>query len=362
MKHTSYGIKENIAKQSKEPRWSDFEDERTNIKKKASTCQVEQVANGRDDSEDIFDTEMSSESRDEDGGFFEYESLSSFNLLKTETPNDIVITAQAVTISSKHVIIDKHIDNLPLDCSSGHAIVGIVREIGCGVKSIELGDRVATIVETLSNNPRYARVSADMAVKVPCGIDSAEAAAVAYTYLRAFQSINHGAPFNIRYNSNTLSRKSILIVDGTGVIGQATIQLALIAGAEKVYAIGDEDYHQSLLLSGAIPLEPSDWLSTVENKVDLVVDSVQSLYYEKFAARKALKPGGKLVCVGNPVVRTSLKSKQLMCKPFLDDILAQIDLMFLQQQEATFYDLFSDVFHYPEIMKVNICYTLFISM
>ena len=62
--------------------------------------------------------------------------------------------------------------------SSGHAIVGVVRDIGSSVRryGIDIGDRVASIVKSTSKNPRYATLTVKRLVKVPCGLDSCVAA------------------------------------------------------------------------------------------------------------------------------------------------------------------------------------------
>ena len=308
------------------------------------------------DDVDYFRNELSSDSRmveDDDDGFFEYESLSFFNLPRTESPIDIVIAVQASTISSRIAGDDVPIDNLTLDLTSGHAVVGIVREKGSAVNNIRVGDRVATIVNSLTRNPRYAKVSSNIVVKVPCGVDSAEAASCAYTFLRGFQSLNHGVPSHIRYSSRPLQGQSILIIDGTGMTGQATIQLAINAGAEKVYAIGEPLHHEALESSGAIPLNPINWVQIVENKIDLVIDSVEADHYKQSMAGKALKPDGKIVCVGKPITIEGLKTSSISCQAFIEDLFAQLNLVFVEQKKATFYDLFSSLFHYPEMMKVN---------
>jgi NADPH:quinone reductase-like Zn-dependent oxidoreductase len=319
------------------------------------------VQMGGDDVE-YFKRELSSDSRDEDEGFFEYESLAFFNLPRAEGPIDIVITVQAATISSRSVPNSAHvsIDNEALDLTSGHAIVGIVKEIGPEVKELAVGDRVATIIKSLTPNPRYAKVSSTIAVKVPCGVDSAEAAVCAYTFLRSFQSINHGVPFSNRYSNKSLKGQSILIIDGVGITGVATMQLALNAGAKDVYAIGLPLHHKFIKSYGATPLDPDNWIETVENKMDLVIDSVQANHYKQFMAGRALKPNGKIVVVGKPITIEGLKTSSISCQAFIEDVFAQLNLLFVEQKKATFYDLFSSLYYYPELMKVSKCQQSFI--
>lgn len=314
----------------------------------------DQYQAGRDDV-DYFQRGFSSESRDEEeeNGFFEYESLTFYNLPRVESPVDIVIAVQTSTISSRKVRKDLRLDNLSLDLTSGHAIVGVVRDLGSEVRHLEEGDRVVTIVESLTDNPRFAKIPADLAVKVPYGVDSADAASCAYNYLIGFQSINHGVTFRERYSNQSLVGQSILIIDGTGINGIATIQLAINAGAEEVYAIGDEEHHEFLKDLGAIPISPDDWNEDIESKFDLVIDSVQAEHYSQQKAAKVLNPEGKYVCVGTPITFEGLKTKKISCQPFLTDAFAQLNLLFVRLKKATFYDLFSTLYHYPELTKVQ---------
>lgn len=310
---------------------------------------------GRDDV-DYFQRQFSSESRDdeeEESGFIsEYESLTYYNLPRVETSVDIVIAVQASTISGQKVKKDLRIDNVSLDLTSGHAIVGVVRDLGSDVKHLEEGDRIVTIVDSLTDNPRFAKIPAALAVKVPCGVDSADAASCAYNFLIGFQSINHGVHFRKRYSEKSLAGQSILIVDGTGMNGVATIQLAISAGAEEVYAVGNKLHHDFLVGLGAIPIDPDDLDEQVESYFDIVIDSVQAEHYDQSKAAKALNPDGKYVCVGTPITIQGLKAQKLSFQPFLTDAFAQLNLLFVRLKKATFYDLFSTLYNYPELTKV----------
>ena len=321
----------------------------------------EEYKAGTRDTLDYFQRQFSSESRDdeEEFGFFEYESLTFYNLPRVESSLDIVIAVQTSTISSQKRKKDDRLDNLSLDLTSGHAIVGVIRDLGNDVKHLEAGDRVVTIVDSLTENPRFAKFPADLAVKVPCGVDSADAASCAYSYLIGFQSLNHGVHFRKRYSNNSLAGQKILIVDGTGINGMATIQLAIIAGAEEVHAIGKRSHHQVLEDLGAIPLDPDDWEDEIETRFDLVIDSVQAEHYNQSKAAKALNPEGKYVCVGAPITIEGLKKKKTAYQPFLADAFAQLKLLFVRLKEATFYDLFSTLYHYPELTKVR-CMFVFV--
>ena len=134
--------------------------------------------------------------------------------------------------------------------------------------------------------------------------------------------------------------------------------MAINCGAEEVYTIADSFFHEYLRSLGAIPLNPENWVELIENNIDLVIDSVQAEYHKQYLASKALKIEGKYVCVGTPITTEGLKSSPCTFEPFIGDICAQLNLLCMSQKKATFYDLFSTFFHYPEIMKVIYCLTL----
>ena len=157
------------------------------------------------------------------------------------------------------------IDNVSLDLDSGIAIVGVIRELGEGVSQEELhvGQRVTTILKSMMENPRYAKVCARMVVEVPSGVDSAEAAATAYTYLLGFQTLTHGINNpRERFSKQLFRSKRILIVDGASTSGQAVIQLARTLGAEDVYATAKKSRHEVLRNAGARPLsdDQKEWI------------------------------------------------------------------------------------------------------
>ena len=298
---------------------------------------------------------------DYDNEAFEYEALTYFNLPRPAA-GQIVIAVQAATISSLKTKIRKDftIDNVSLDLDSGIAIVGVVREIGVNVDKqiIRVGDRVVTILKSVMKNARYAQVSANMVVKVPYGLDSAEAAAAAYTYLLGFQSLTHGIMNPaVRYSKCLFNLKSILITDGASTSGQAAIQLAITLGSKDVFATGPISRHELLKSLGAQPLteQPEEWLKTVEGKMHVVIDTIHAKKLQCRAVEKALvSEGGRIIYVGCPITIDSLKYGSMdSWRCFFEQILAQAALMFLTTANATYYDLFSNLNTYPEKMKVS---------
>lgn len=315
------------------------------------------VALGRPSSEESRDVPNVD---DYDESLFEYESLTYFNLPRP-LPHEVIIAVQAATISSLKMNVQKEvtIDNVALDLDSGIAIVGVVREVGDLVdkESIQVGNRVATVLKSVMKNARYAQVSSDMIVQVPPGLDSAEAAATAYTYLLAFQTLTHGIVDPVlRYSTNLFSGKNILIMDGASTSSQAMIQIAKSLGAQSVFATGPDSRHEILQNLGAIPLQedPKEWIQRIEGRIHVVIDNVLAKCCDRAVQKVLVKKGGRIVYFGMPITMDSLKyGSSDSWKCLVQQFLAQISLMFSSSTDATYYDLFTNLECYPGKIKVR---------
>ena len=151
-------------------------------------------------------------------------------------------------------------------------------------------------------NSRYASINPKKLVKVPEGIDLAQAACLTETYLTAFQVLHLGQSSNLRYRENALKGKSVLIVGAmVNNLGKAIIELALASGAVHIYATAKEKHWNRIMSYGVIPLsqDPQDWISRVEGTVDLVLatnsglrEDVSHFHY------RSLNPSGHLILCG----------------------------------------------------------------
>mmetsp|Transcript_15833 Transcript_15833/g.29873 ORF Transcript_15833/g.29873 Transcript_15833/m.29873 type:complete len:375 (+) Transcript_15833:3603-4727(+) len=298
---------------------------------------------------------------DYDESLFEYEALTYFNLPKPRD-DEIVIAVQATTISSLKTNIGQEvtIDDVSLDLNSGIAIVGVVKEKGVNVSEDHLciGDRVATILKSVMKNTRYAQVPSDIVVKVPCGLDSAEAAAAAYTYLISFQSLTHNISNpNIRYLPTLFQSKNVFIVDGTSTLGQAAIQLAKVLGA-TVFAAGPSSREETIRNLGAIYVGEHDteWLQCLEGRIHLLIDTALAKCFKCLVVERILVSGGcgKVVYMGMPINFDSLRyGSTVSWKCLVRQFIAQTTLMFISSATASYYDLFSSLDNYPERLKVS---------
>ncbi|MFF5085215.1 zinc-binding alcohol dehydrogenase family protein [Actinoplanes sp. NPDC000266] len=103
--------------------------------------------------------------------------------------------------------------------------------------------------------------------------------------------------------------EQVVVLGGGGVVGQAAIQLALLAGARRVVAVARSgtarDRAVELGAAAAVPFTPGDNVSTVadalreavDGPVDLVLDPVFGV--PAAAALRVLRPGGRLINLGS---------------------------------------------------------------
>jgi len=105
----------------------------------------------------------------------------------------------------------------------GYCSIGIVEEVGKGVRSLQPGDRVAAHVP----HAQYAQVSESDATIVPEGIPDDEAAWFALACI-----------VQIAFRRVSIESGDTVAIIGTGVLGQLAVQYARRAGAAQVIAIG----------------------------------------------------------------------------------------------------------------------------
>jgi NADPH:quinone reductase-like Zn-dependent oxidoreductase len=191
-------------------------------------------------------------------------------------------------------------DPVSLPGTPGYDAVGIIQEIGSAVNADEwkIGDRVAALIRT-GGNARYAIIPSSSLVHVPKSIDASEAVCMVSTYMTAYQALKLTLDPEEKKGSKPFDGKKVLVVGGTGPVGQALVQLALKAGASEVYATGPTSRHRYMkMIMGAKPLpyETEEWLPEVKGQMDLVFDGACQDGYE--SSHAALNEKGKLVTVG----------------------------------------------------------------
>ena len=194
----------------------------------------------------------------------------------------------------------KWYDMQPLPFVPGADFVGTIFDMGEEAKknsTFQVGDKVAAAVPS-GGNAKYITLPYQSIIRVPSETDSFVALCLSSTYVPAREALDLARKLNTPFTG-----ANILVIGGNGPSGLATIELALLEGA-NVFATADERHHEYLSNLGAkcFPIDPEKWLPTLQGKMDVVLDSVCLDGYE--SSSLALNPAGTLVCTGMSAVYT----------------------------------------------------------
>lgn len=205
-------------------------------------------------------------------------------------------------------------------CADG---AGVVEAIGDGVTQVAVGDRVAidpTIVPAdspalmtgLENQSRihilgegvrgvaseYAVIPQRNLLKMPDHISFEEAAASGLVFVTAWHSL--------MTRGNFKAGETILIVGAGGGVNSASIQIAKLAGAKRIYVVGSnaEKCAQAEALGADVTInreEEPNWSKAIyklTNKrgVDVVVDNVGQATLA--SSIRSTRIGGRILIVG----------------------------------------------------------------
>ena len=162
----------------------------------------------------------------------------------------------------------------------------------------DYGEAVACCCR-FGGNARYIMLRYQDLCSVPGNVDSAQAVCIVSTYMTAYQALHRCKPRGPR---ETLEGSNILVTAGNGSIGQAVIELAKRAGANKIFATAAKKHHANLHDQGVcpLPLDSKMWLPLVRGKMDIVIDGIcQDGYASPHAA---LNYRGHLVVIGMTLI------------------------------------------------------------
>ena len=167
----------------------------------------------------------------------------------------------------------------------GYDLVGEIDQLGVGVSGFQVGDRVADVT-VVGSNATYCTLKARDLIRVPTGVDAAEAAALILSWTTAYQLLHRAA--------RVQQGQRVLVHGAAGAVGQALIVLGRLAGLELWGAARGR--HAPLVRElGAIPIdyEREDFTRVLPGGFDIVFDGIgEEGYRRSFAALK----GGGLLC------------------------------------------------------------------
>jgi NADPH2:quinone reductase len=206
----------------------------------------------------------------------------------------IRIGAAAVNFPDVLILDNKYQLQVPTPFVPGSEFAGEVVELGPGVDSLAIGDRVfgSAMVGAFAE---LICVSAAGLKIIPDGVDFATAAsfwvghATAYHTLRSVAEVDPG--------------DTVLVLGAAGGVGLASVELAQILGAQVIAAVSSQAKADLCIERGAIAAinyEASDLRTELRDiapeGLDVVIDPVGGPYAE--AALRGMRWGGRFVTIG----------------------------------------------------------------
>src|SRR5215831_8029160 len=195
-----------------------------------------------------------------------------------------------------------HPETPRLPFTPGWDLVGVVDRLGDSVTGIELGEQVAAL-PIFGAYTEYICLPQHLLVRVPPGLDSAEAVSLILNYITAYQMLHRSAKVR--------SGQRVLIHGAAGGVGSALLQLGRLAGLE-MYGTCSSRGAQAVSDLGGIPIDyqHQDFVKEIHRLtsegVDVVFDGIGGS--NLWRSREALRSGGKVVGYGTT---TSLRGEGL---------------------------------------------------
>ena len=195
-----------------------------------------------------------------------------------------------------------HPETPALPYTPGWDLVGEVDRLGEGAAGFESGE----VVAAMPIHGAYAEficLPQRELVRVPSGLDAAEAVSLVLNYVTAFQMMHRSAKVK--------SGHRVLIHGASGGVGTALLQLGGVAGLD-MYGTCSARGAAAVSALGGVPIDYQhqdfvrEILRLTRDGVDAVFDPIGGAHL--WQSRKALRSGGKVVGYGNT---TSLRGEGL---------------------------------------------------
>src|SRR5262245_6884707 len=147
--------------------------------------------------------------------------------LPTAGRGEVRVRVLASSLNYTEVLIRRHLYPQTMGLRPpfvmGYDIVGEIDQIGNGVRDFQIGDRIADMT-VVGSNADYRTLRADDVVRVPTGVDAAEAAALILSWTTAYQLLHRAV--RVRRNQR------VLVHGAAGAVGQALLVLGGLADLE----------------------------------------------------------------------------------------------------------------------------------
>jgi NADPH:quinone reductase-like Zn-dependent oxidoreductase len=207
-------------------------------------------------------------------------------------PGEVRVRVLASALEYTDVVIRRHLYPQTMRRQPpfvlGYDVIGEIDQIGDGVSGFQLGDRVADMT-VLGSNAAYRTLRASDLIRVPAGVDAAEAAALILSWTTAYQLLHRA--------TRVQRGQRVLVQGAAGAVGQALLALGRMAGLDLWGTARGE--HAALIRDlGATPIDyqREDFTRVLPGGFDVVFDGIgEDGYSRSFAA---LKRGGLLCAYG----------------------------------------------------------------
>ena len=210
----------------------------------------------------------------------------------TAGPGEVRVRMLASSLNYTEVLIRRHLypqtARLRPPFVMGYDVVGVIDQLGDGVRDFDIGDRVADLT-VVGSNATYRVLRADHLTHVPASVDPAEAATLILSWMTAYQLLHRAA--------HVRPGQRVLVHGAAGAVGQALMVLGKFAGAE-VWA-GARGRDVALVREfGATPInyDSEDFTRILSGGFDVIFDGIGEDGYRRSYA--ALKRGGLLCAIG----------------------------------------------------------------
>jgi NADPH:quinone reductase len=187
----------------------------------------------------------------------------------------------------------------------GWDLVGVVDALGEKVAGFDLGHRVAAMPIS-GSYAEYVCLKSQELVRIPEGLDPAEAVSLILNYITAYQMLHHSA--------DARSGQTVLIHGASGGVGTALLQLGRLIGL-TMYGTCSSRGAQTVVDLGGTPIDyrredlNREVLRLSREGVDVVFDPFGGTHM--WHSRAVLRSGGKVVAYGTT---TSLREEGLGSK------------------------------------------------
>jgi len=184
----------------------------------------------------------------------------------------VQVACAALNFSDLLMLNDTYQVRPPRPFVPGQEISGTVVD-AAPQTGFQVGDRVAGKVEW-GGFSSHALLRADMAIRIPPGVDFDVAAALPVAYITAVVALTECTPIR--------PDETVLVLAGAGGVGLAAVDVARALGARVLAAVGGPAKAQLVLERGAhaaVDYGEPDWLGQVRafddrGGVDVIVDPV----------------------------------------------------------------------------------------